>query len=84
MRLGLFGGSFNPIHHGHLITATRAAEAVQLDRVLFIPTAISPLKAARALAFLEPGISSNVRRIVWLNSRGRDRPQRNFRLIESR
>jgi nicotinate-nucleotide adenylyltransferase len=50
MKLGLLGGSFNPIHHGHLITATRAAEAVQLDRVLFIPAAISPLKGARSLA----------------------------------
>ena len=50
MRLGLFGGSFNPIHHGHLIAATRAAEAVQLDRVLFIPTAVSPLKNGREIA----------------------------------
>jgi len=50
MRLGLFGGSFNPIHHGHLIAATRAAEAVKLDRILFIPTAVSPLKNGRELA----------------------------------
>lgn len=50
MRLGLLGGSFNPIHHGHLITAVRAAEAAQLDRVLFIPAAVSPLKPARGLA----------------------------------
>jgi nicotinate-nucleotide adenylyltransferase len=50
MRLGLFGGSFNPIHHGHLIAATRAAEAVKLDRVWFIPTAVSPLKNGRDLA----------------------------------
>lgn len=50
MRLGLLGGSFNPIHHGHLITAARAAEAVSLDRVLFIPAALSPLKNGRDLA----------------------------------
>ncbi|HLY08532.1 MAG TPA: nicotinate-nucleotide adenylyltransferase [Planctomycetota bacterium] len=50
MRLGLLGGSFNPIHHGHLITAVRAAEAAKLDRVLFIPAAVSPLKSARGLA----------------------------------
>jgi nicotinate-nucleotide adenylyltransferase len=50
MRLGLLGGSFNPIHHGHLITALRAAEAASLDRVLFIPAAVSPLKPARGLA----------------------------------
>lgn len=50
MKLGILGGSFNPIHHGHLIIATRAAEALKLDRVLFIPTAISPLKRARDFA----------------------------------
>src|SRR5437870_1093031 len=50
MRLGIFGGSFNPIHHGHLIVATRVAEALHLDRVLFIPTALSPLKSTRDLA----------------------------------
>ncbi len=50
MKLGLLGGSFNPIHHGHLIAATRAAEAAQLDRVLFIPAARSPLKNGSELA----------------------------------
>lgn len=50
MRLGLFGGSFDPIHHGHLITATRAAEAVKLDRVWFIPAARSPLKPGDQVA----------------------------------
>lgn len=50
MRLGLLGGSFNPIHHGHLITALRAAEAARLDRVVFIPAAVSPLKPAQGLA----------------------------------
>lgn len=43
-RIGLFGGSFDPIHNGHLSIATKAAEQFQLDRVLFIPTAQSPLK----------------------------------------
>jgi nicotinate-nucleotide adenylyltransferase len=50
MRLGLLGGSFNPVHHGHLIAATRAAEAVKLDRVLFVPAAVSPLKNGNDLA----------------------------------
>lgn len=50
MRLGLLGGSFNPIHHGHLVIATRAAEALKLDRLLFVPTAISPLKKGGDLA----------------------------------
>jgi nicotinate-nucleotide adenylyltransferase len=50
MKLGLLGGSFNPIHHGHLVIATRAAEALKLDRVLFIPAAHSPLKRREDLA----------------------------------
>lgn len=50
MRLGILGGSFNPIHHGHLIVAERAAEAARLDRVLFIPAAQPPLKSARDVA----------------------------------
>lgn len=50
MKLGIFGGSFNPIHNAHLAIAMRAAEAVRLDRVLFIPAGVSPLKQARDLA----------------------------------
>ena len=50
MRLGIFGGSFNPIHHGHLVIATRAAEQLKLGRILFIPTVVSPLKRRRDMA----------------------------------
>jgi nicotinate-nucleotide adenylyltransferase len=45
-RLGLFGGSFDPIHTGHLILAERAIEELKLDRILFIPARVSPLKTA--------------------------------------
>jgi len=45
-RLGVMGGSFNPIHHGHLITAQLAAEQLRLDQVLFVPAATSPFKTA--------------------------------------
>lgn len=45
MTTGLLGGSFDPVHHGHLIAASRAAEALALDRVLFIPCVRQPLKA---------------------------------------
>ncbi len=45
MTTGLLGGSFDPVHHGHLIAAGRAAEALALDRVLFIPCLRQPLKA---------------------------------------
>jgi nicotinate-nucleotide adenylyltransferase len=50
MKLGLLGGSFNPVHNAHLVIATRVAEALRLDRVLFIPTDISPLKPPGDLA----------------------------------
>lgn len=50
MKWGLLGGSFDPIHHGHLVMAARAAEALSLDRVLFIPAARSPLKSRGGLA----------------------------------
>lgn len=43
-RTGLFGGSFDPIHFGHLILAREAMEKLALDRVVFIPAAISPHK----------------------------------------
>jgi nicotinate-nucleotide adenylyltransferase len=46
MRLGYFGGSFDPPHLGHLAMATAAARAFSLDRVLFAPTGRQPLKPA--------------------------------------
>jgi nicotinate-nucleotide adenylyltransferase len=49
-RIGLFGGSFDPIHVGHLILAREAKEQLSLDRVIFIPAAISPHKLHRTLA----------------------------------
>ena len=47
MRTALYGGSFDPIHHGHLILAREAMEQLALDRVVFIPAAQSPHKLAR-------------------------------------
>ena len=45
-KIGLFGGSFDPIHHGHLILARDAMESLGLDRVVFIPVNVSPHKLA--------------------------------------
>lgn len=49
-RVGIFGGTFDPIHHGHLILGREAIEALRLDRLLFVPTAASPHKLDRELA----------------------------------
>jgi len=43
-RIGLYGGTFDPIHIGHLIIAEEARASLQLDRVVFIPARVSPLK----------------------------------------
>ena len=44
MKLGLFGGSFDPVHLGHLLVAQAAMEELGLDRLYFIPAAQSPFK----------------------------------------
>jgi nicotinate-nucleotide adenylyltransferase len=46
-RVGLYGGSFDPIHFGHLILARDAKEQLGLDGVIFIPAAVSPHKLDR-------------------------------------
>jgi len=48
VRLGVFGGSFDPPHIGHYLTALDAAERAGLDRVLWVPTAQQPLKVGAA------------------------------------
>lgn len=50
MRVGLFGGSFNPIHFGHLRAAEEDREALNLDLVYFIPAASPPHKTEGDLA----------------------------------
>lgn len=50
MRLGLYGGSFDPVHRGHLLVARAAMEELSLDRLIFIPAAQSPFKPGIAPA----------------------------------
>ncbi len=47
MRVALFGGSFDPPHHGHIAIATVAADVFDLDSVLFAPVGRQPLKPSR-------------------------------------
>lgn len=44
MRIGIIGGSFNPIHYGHLIMAELLTDSADMDRILFLPTGIAPHK----------------------------------------
>ena len=44
MKVGIFGGSFNPIHCGHLIVARAVAERLDFDRVIFLPSSRPPNK----------------------------------------
>lgn len=46
--IGIFGGTFDPIHNGHLILARDAVEQLSLDELIFIPAALSPHKLAKS------------------------------------
>jgi len=49
VRIGIFGGTFNPIHLGHLLFAETARESLALDRIVFIPARQPPHKAPKHL-----------------------------------
>jgi len=66
VRIGIFGGTFNPIHIGHLRSAEEVREQQQLDRILFVPSATPPHKkptdvapAAHRLAMVRHAIAGN-------------------------
>jgi nicotinate-nucleotide adenylyltransferase len=50
MRTGIFGGSFNPPHIGHYLTTCEVIEKAFLDRIIIIPTGITPLKETQPMA----------------------------------
>jgi nicotinate-nucleotide adenylyltransferase len=50
MRIGIFGGTFDPVHYGHLIVAEQAREQAELDEVWFVPSARPPHKADRPVS----------------------------------
>ena len=46
MRIGVFGGTFDPVHNGHVLPVEAAAMKFQLQRVLYVPARLSPHKEA--------------------------------------
>jgi nicotinate-nucleotide adenylyltransferase len=68
MRLGLFGGSFDPVHRGHLVLADSCARQAALDAVWFVPTARQPLKPSGPQA-------SDAERLAMLRLALTDRPR---------
>ena len=49
-RVGILGGTFDPVHYGHLVIAEQVREALQLDRVLFVPAALPPHRLTRRIS----------------------------------
>lgn len=67
-RIGLFGGSFNPVHLGHMMVARAALAEVGLDRLFIIPAAQSPFKPEQTPAPAED-------RLAWLRLAFADEPR---------
>jgi nicotinate-nucleotide adenylyltransferase len=79
LRLGLYGGTFDPVHHGHLLLARDVLEQLHLDAIIFVPCAQSPFKSrkprvtdARRLAMLRLAVKTNDR--FWVTRCELDRP----------
>ena len=48
MKIAIYGGAFDPVHHGHLILAREAREMLGLEKIIFVPAAVSPFKESPA------------------------------------
>lgn len=68
MRLGILGGTFDPPHVGHLLAAIDAYERLELDRLVFVPAAVQPLKA-------EAGSSDAAHRLAMVRAMTADDPR---------
>jgi len=93
LRIGILGGTFNPIHIGHLRSAEEVCEARGLDRILFIPTATPPHKrkdavvaAAHRLAMVKLAIAGNPRfrvSTIEIERRGRSYSVDTLRMLRA-
>lgn len=88
-KIGIYGGTFDPIHHAHLILAREAAEQIGLEQVIFIPAAASPHKptviapAPARLAMLQSAIAAEPRFSVDELELRRPPPSFTFDTIET-
>ena len=85
LRLGVYGGTFDPVHLGHLILARDVLEQLELDAVIFVPCGQSPLKTrkplatdVRRLAMLKLAVKKEPR--FWLSRCELDRPAPSYSL----
>ena len=67
-KIAIYGGTFDPVHHAHLILARDALETLGLDEVIFIPAAVSPLKKTAPVA-------SGELRLAMLRAAIKDEPK---------
>ena len=67
-KIAIYGGTFDPVHHAHLILAREAIETLDLDKVILVPAAISPLKKAAPVA-------SGEVRLAMLRAAIKDEPE---------
>jgi nicotinate-nucleotide adenylyltransferase len=59
-KIGIYGGTFDPIHHGHLILSRQACEEIGLDQLIFVPARVSPFKS--------PAFASGEQRLSMLRA----------------
>jgi nicotinate-nucleotide adenylyltransferase len=89
LRLGIYGGTFDPVHAGHLLLARDALEQCRLDAILFVPCAQSPLKKTgpradetQRVAMLRLALKGEPR--FWLSRCELDRPAPSYAIDTAR